>query len=41
VTPEDFIKIISRKGDFVLLDGPENLSYRKKRGPNKRRGRKN
>jgi hypothetical protein len=41
VTPEDFIKIISRKGDFVLLDGPEIQSYRKKRGPNKRRGRKN
>jgi len=43
VTPDDFAKIISRKGDFVLLDGPDtgNLSYRKKRGPTKHRGRKN
>ncbi len=41
VTPDDFAKIISRKGDFLLLDGPENFSARKKRGPNKRRGRKN
>ena len=41
VTADDFAKIISRKGDFVLLDGPEKFSPRKKRGPNKHRGRKN
>ena len=41
MTPDDFAKIISRKGDFLLLNGPENFSARKKRGPNKRRGRKN